>query len=87
MKIPLAKAVCPCASFSSVNRISLNPTSLFTHYLCKMAFISTLGTAVGHPSDPSAVHFQVLHLSGKMPLKKKKKPVNGGKLNGVHLEQ
>lgn len=64
MNIPLARAVCPCASFSSINRISLNPTSLFTHYLCKMAFISTLGTAVGHPSDPSDVHLQVLHLSG-----------------------
>lgn len=65
MKIPLVRAVCPCASFSSINRISLNPTSLFAHYLCKMDFISTLGTAVGHPNDPSAVHLQVLHLSEK----------------------
>lgn len=90
MKIPLVRAVCPCASFSSTNRISLNPTSLFTHYLCKMAFISTLGTAVGHPNDPSAV-LQVLHLSGETQFIKKKKKqkqaVNNGKLNRVQSKQ
>lgn len=46
-----------------------------------MAFISTLGTAVGHPIDPSAVPLQVLHLSEEMQFKKNKKTVSGGKSN------